>query len=268
MAAGAFEARLLRRIAQYGPLSVAEFMTDALLHPEFGYYMKQAAIGRSGDFVTAPEVSQIFGELIGLWLAQVWMDHGAKPAVHLVELGGGRGTLMADILRAAKLLPAFGDAIVLHMVEASPLMRAAQEQALASFKPQFHDTIATVPDGPLYLVANEFFDALPIRQFQKSEDGWRERQIGAEGGALIWGLGPVVAPDWISPRFGDVPQGAIVEINAAAEAIMADIGKRIATHGGAALVVDYGDWISAGDTLQAMKGHRYADPLADIGTAG
>lgn len=267
MAAGGLEARLLRRIAQSGPLSVAEFMTEALLHPEFGYYMKQPALGRAGDFVTAPEVSQIFGEVIGLWLAQVWMDHGARPAVHLVELGGGRGTLMADILRATKGLPAFGEAITLHMVEASPLMRAAQEQALASFKPQFHDTIATLPDGPLYLVANEFFDALPVRQFQKSSEGWHERQIGADETGLIWGLGPLIAPDWLTPQFGPKEAGAIVEVNRAAEAIMADIGRRVATHGGAALVIDYGDWISAGDTFQAIKDHSYADPLAAIGTA-
>ena len=267
MGAGRAQDRLLRRIAQSGPLSVAEFMTEALLHPEFGYYMKKPAIGRGGDFVTAPEVSQIFGEMIGLWLVQVWSDQGRPSDVNLVELGGGRGTLMADILRAAKLLPEFTQTIRLHMVEASPLMRAAQAEALGQYQPQFHDTIATLPDGPLYLVANEFFDALPIRQFQKARDGWHERQIGADQGALIWGLGPVIAPDWITARFGDMPEGAIVEVNAAAEAIASDIGRRIDAHGGAALLIDYGDWISSGDTFQAVKDHRYADPLVDIGTS-
>lgn len=256
------KARMLARIARMGPMSLADYMAECLHDPTFGYYATRDPFGTKGDFITAPEVSQMFGELIGLWLAQVWMDQGAGK-VALVELGPGRGTLMADILRATKGVPGFHDAITVYLVEASPVLRAAQTKALAGYAPTFHDSLGDVPEGPMLLVANEFFDALPIRQFQMSEHGdWQERQIGAEGDALIWGLAP---PAPLDTRDGFTP-GMILETCAPAEAIAQEVGRRVA-QGGAALIVDYGDWHSTGDTFQAITGHAFADPLEVPGEA-
>ncbi len=259
--------RLLARIAREGPLSVADYMLECLLDPKHGYYATRDPLGAAGDFTTAPEISQMFGELLGLWLAQVWMDQGAPDGIVLAELGPGRGTLMADLLRATKGVPGFHAALHLHLVEASPVLRAAQAQALGPFSPLFHDSLSDLPEGPLYLVANEFFDALPIRQFQRGPHGWHERQIGAKEGRLIWGLAPETRIGQLEPLFEATPEGAIVETNAAATAIAAEIGHRVATHGGAALIIDYGDLNSQGDTFQAVARHAYADPLDTPGAA-
>lgn len=254
--------RMLARIARMGPISLADYMAECLHDPKFGYYATRDPLGTKGDFITAPEVSQMFGELIGLWLAQVWMDQGEGKAA-LVELGPGRGTLMADILRATKGVPGFHDAVTLHLVEASPVLHAAQAETLAAYAPTFHDSIGDVPEGPTLLVANEFFDALPIRQFQMSDKGdWQERQIGAADDTLIWGFAP---PAPLETRDGFTP-GMIVETCAPAEAIAQEVGRRVAM-GGAALILDYGDWHSTGDTFQAMSGHAFADPLDAPGEA-
>ncbi|ABD56251.1 class I SAM-dependent methyltransferase [Jannaschia sp. CCS1] len=259
------KARLLARIARLGPISLADYMAECLHDPQFGYYATRDPLGRGGDFITAPEISQMFGELIGLWLAQVWMDQGGGAAA-LVELGPGRGTLMADVMRATRGVPGFHDAVTVHLVEASPVLRAMQTEALAAYAPRFHDNLADVPEGPILLVANEFFDALPIRQFQMSDAGdWQERQIGASDGALIWGLAPP-APLDVRDGFAPGMPGMIVETCAPAEAIAAEIGRRVA-QGGAALIVDYGDWHSAGDTFQALAKHAYTDPLDAPGEA-
>jgi SAM-dependent MidA family methyltransferase len=262
----ALKDRLIARIARTGPLSVADYMAECLLHPEHGYYATRDPLGTAGDFITAPEISQMFGELIGLWLAQVWMDQGAPGRIVLAELGPGRGTLMADALRATRAVPGFHDAVELHLVEASPVLRAAQGAALGGHAPSFHDSVADLPEGPLYLVANEFFDALPIRQFQRRGDGWSERMIGAEGDKLIWGLSPPAPVAALSHR-PEVTDGQIVETCAPAEAIAGEIGRRVAAHGGAALIIDYGDAESIGDTFQALSGHAPVDPLEAPGTA-
>jgi SAM-dependent MidA family methyltransferase len=259
--------RLLAQIAREGPISVADYMTTCLLHPDHGYYATRDPLGRGGDFITAPEISQMFGELIGLWLAQVWMDQGAPGAFVLAELGPGRGTLMADALRATRGVPGFHAAAQLHLVEASPVLRASQAAALGAHTPRFHDSIGDLPEAPLFVIANEFFDALPIRQYQRGANHWQERQIGARDGALIWGLAPETPVDALTPRLAATEPGQIVERCAPAEAIAEDIGRRIAAHGGAALIIDYGDVESLGDTFQALSDHAYADALAAPGQA-
>jgi len=264
----ALKDRLLARIARTGPIGVADYMAECLLHPTHGYYATRDPLGAAGDFTTAPEISQMFGELLGLWLAQVWMDQGAPSRIVLAELGPGRGTLMADALRATRGVTGFHAALELHLVEASPKLRALQARALAGFDPRFHDGIADLPEAPLLLIANEFFDALPIRQFQRGKGtDWHERMIGAEGGRLIWGLAPGTPVPALAHRAATVAEGQIVETCAPAEAIAGEIGRRIAQQGGAALIVDYGGWDSIGDTLQALKAHRSVDPLAEPGDA-
>ena len=263
----AVKERRIARIARTGPLCVADYMAECLLHPEHGYYATRDPLGVAGDFITAPEVSQMFGELIGLWLAQVWMDQGAPAPFVLAELGPGRGTLMADALRATKAVPGFHEAARLHLVEASPVLRAAQTAALEGHDPRFLDSLVDLPEGPLFLVANEFFDALPIRQFQRGQGGaWHERMIGAEGARLVWGLAPPAPVAALAHR-DEVTEGQIVETCAPAEAMAAEIGRRIAEHGGGALIVDYGGPESIGDTFQALRAHSPVDPLEAPGTA-
>lgn len=259
--------RLIReRIAEAGPMPVADYMALCLGHPEHGYYITRDPLGAGGDFVTAPEVSQIFGEMIGGWLAQVWMDAG-RPAAVLAELGPGRGTLMADALRVAGRLPGFREAVSLWLVETSPALQAAQAAALGSWAPQWADRVEALPEGPLLVVANEFFDALPVRQFLRLAQGWQERVVVAGSEGLGFGHGPVTASAALDARFGGLPEGAVVEVNPEGEAVAAEIGRRIAACGGAALIVDYGEWDGTGDTLQAVAGHRFADPLAAPGEA-
>lgn len=259
---------IARRIAAHGPMTVADYMAECLLHPTLGYYTTRDPLGAAGDFTTAPEISQVFGELLGLCLAQAWLDQGAPHRVILAELGPGRGTLMADMLRAARALPSFRAALEVHLVEASPILRQRQSEALAGADATWHDAVGTLPEGPLFLVANEFFDALPIRQFLRDGGGWRERVIGLDdAGALTFGVTAPAPVASIAHRLGDTRNGDIVEVCPAAIPIAGEIGRRIATHGGAALVVDYGGARSLGDTFQAVMAHGYADPLAMPGLA-
>ncbi|QYK40714.1 MAG: SAM-dependent methyltransferase [Paracoccaceae bacterium] len=256
---------LARRITATGPISVADYMADCLLHPDHGYYATRDPFGAGGDFVTAPEISQMFGELLGLALAQAWLDRGAPAPFVLAELGPGRGTLMADALRATRGVPGFHDAARIVLVEASPVLRRVQAERLAGYRVDWAGTVADLPPGPLFLIANEFFDALPIRQFLRDAGGWRERVVGLSGGVLCFGLsGPVPLPD---ARFGADPPGTLVETCTPAQAVAAAIAARIAARGGAAFLVDYGGWRSKGDTLQALRGHRREDPLASPGEA-
>ena len=258
---------LIRRIRQGGPISVADYMADCLMHPEHGYYATRDPLGAAGDFTTAPEISQMFGELIGLSLAQAWLDRGAPAPFTLAELGPGRGTLMADILRATARVPGFHAGAQIHLVEASPTLRAIQTRTLAPHEVTHHDGVETLPDQPLFLVANEFFDALPVRQFQRDDNGWRERQVGLADDALAFGLsGPLQVPA-LDHRLEDTKPGDLVELCPAAPAVLAPIAARIQDHGGAALVIDYGDWRSQGDTLQALRGHAACDPLDGPGSA-
>ncbi len=257
---------LKQQIRANGPVSVAEFMRLSLTHPEHGYYVTRDPLGVGGDFTTAPEISQMFGELIGLSLAQAWMDQGAPTAFRLVELGPGRGTLMADVLRATVRVPGFAEAADVHLVEASPVLRAQQAE-LIERKVTHHDSLATVPEGPTFLVANEYFDALPVRQFVRDGDGWRERVVGLDGDALAFGLTAPMPRDVAEDLFEGTNDGDLVEVCSTGQAIAHEIGERIAKFGGAALIVDYGDWRSLGDTLQALRGHAPVDPLEAPGTA-
>lgn len=255
--------QILRQIRSTGPITIAEYMTIALTHPEHGYYTTRDPLG--ADFTTAPEISQMFGELLGLSLAGAWMDAGAPSLFTLAELGPGRGTLMADALRATAKVPGFHAAAQLHLVEVSPTLRAAQARTLAGAAPVWVDTVADLPEAPLFLIANEFFDALPIRQFLRDEPGWRERVVGADGDTLAFGLtdaAPIVG-------LGDatVQDGDLVQTSATAEAIMDEIARRIVTHGGAALIIDYGDAEVTGDTFQAIQNGQKADPLSAPGAA-
>lgn len=258
---------LTTRIRAEGPISVADYMSDCLLHPRFGYYTTRDPLGAAGDFTTAPEISQMFGELLGLALAQSWLDQGAPAPFTLAELGPGRGTLMADLLRATRGVPGFHAAMQLHLVETSPALRKVQAETLAGFAPRWHDHVEALPDQPLFLVANEFFDALPIRQFIRSGAGWSERRIGLSNGTLSFGLAPATPQPALAHRLEDTRDGDLVEICEPAAPIAEALAARIATHGGAALIADYGDWRALGDTLQALRAHAPADVLTTPGEA-
>ncbi len=249
-------ARILAgQIAATGPMTVADYMTACLLHPVHGYYTTRDPLGCGGDFTTAPEISQMWGELVGLAVAQDWVERGRPAPFALVELGPGRGTAMADALRAAGRVPGFSDAATLHLVEASPVLRAVQAATLSAHAPTLHDTVDSLPGLPLLGFANEFFDALPIRQFLRDGDHWCERLVGVADGVLAFGLGGPALPPTLAPRLGDTADGDMVEICAPAAAIAGALGRHIAAHGGCLRIVDYGSPQSLGDTLQALRGH-------------
>ncbi|MEW5423717.1 class I SAM-dependent methyltransferase [Amorphus sp. 3PC139-8] len=258
-------------IAADGPISIARYMARCLGDPRHGYYTTRIPFGQDGDFVTAPEVSQVFGELIGAWLIAAWEDQGAPSPVRLVELGPGRGTLMADILRVARLRPGFLQATHVDLVETSPRLRDAQRDRLADAPCPitWHERIEEVPGGPAFVVANEFFDALPIRQFMRTETDWHERVIGLDDtGALAFGLGPARLDDAALTGLPSAQPGTILERQPIADAIMATLATRIATEGGALLAIDYGYLRPGfGDTLQAVKSHAYAPVLETPGEA-
>lgn len=260
---------IVRRIAESGPVSVADFMQLALAEPGIGYYATREPLGAAGDFITAPEISQMFGELIGLWCVDAWDRLGRPAPFILAELGPGRGTLMADALRAARLRPDFLGALRLHLVEISPALRAAQGAALGAHKPAWHDDVAALPEGPLIALGNEFLDALPIHQFERAPDGWRERAVTAIAGMLDWTrLPPGPALDLLRPEHRDAPIGAIAEVSPAIRSLARQLGERLVRQGGVALFIDYGPARSGpGDSLQALRRHRPADPLRDAGEA-
>jgi SAM-dependent MidA family methyltransferase len=254
------EALIREMIAAEGPLRLDRYMALVLGHPQHGYYMRRDPFGAEGDFLTAPEISQVFGELIGVWCAAAWRGLGSPAAFHLVELGPGRGTLMADLLRAARVVPEFGAAATVHFVEMSPVLRAAQQRQVPQGR--HHATLDTLPDGPFILVANEFFDALPIRQFEKRQGRWFERVIGLDGDALTIGLAP--APTFSSPVVA--AEGEIVEVSEARTAVARQIGERLLRQPGAGLIIDYGhDRSAAGDTLQALRRHAFVAVTAAPG---
>ncbi|WP_304615925.1 class I SAM-dependent methyltransferase [Paracoccus sp. (in: a-proteobacteria)] len=248
------------RIRATGPITLADYMQICLLDSRHGYYATRDPFGAAGDFTTAPEIHQLYGELCGLALAQAWMDQGSPAPCLLAEPGPGRGTLMADMRRAIRVAPGMTEAAQIALVEASPHLRQVQRDRLG---PVLHlDRIEDLPSKPLFLMANEFLDALPIRQFQMTGEGWRERMVGLDAdGRLAMGLGPVVD----LPRRGHA--GEIVEDCPAAVAAIEAIARHIARHGGAAILVDYGGWDGRGDTFQALRGHAPDDPLAHPGEA-
>ena len=262
------EELLIRQISATGPITVADYMTACLLHPRHGYYSTGQPLGAEGDFVTAPEISQMFGELLGLWVAQAWIDQGRPAPFALAELGPGRGTLMADALRTLSSVPGTAEAVDVRLVEASPALRSTQAETLAGCGATWHESVEALPeDRPLFLLANEFFDALPVRQYLRDGDAWRERQVGARGGKLVFGLSDPSPASAHDRRKVDGADGAMVETRPAADLIMEEIARRILGAGGAALIVDYGGRRMVGDTLQAVRGHAKEPPLASPGLA-
>ena len=265
---------LIERIGNNGPLSIADYMEQALAHPEYGYYMRCDPFGVNGDFITAPEISQMFGELLGLWAGVSWMMAGSPSSVNIVELGPGRGTLMADMLHAAPLVEGFAEAIEVHLVETSPVLKAIQEQTLKdaalSEPPLWHKALADVTEGTSIFIANEFFDALPIEQYFKAGDYWCPRVVDVkpDGDGLCFVLLPPFDAPELPPGLINVQSDVMVEVCPAALDITEDISWRITEYGGAALFIDYGHSQSAaGETLQALKNHKYHDPLLDPGEA-
>ncbi|MBB1498220.1 class I SAM-dependent methyltransferase [Paracoccus sp. MC1862] len=248
------------RIAAEGPMGLDDYMRLCLMHPDHGYYATRDPFGAQGDFTTAPEISQMFGELVGLALAQAWLDQGSPAPFTLAELGPGRGTLMADLLRATRRVPGFHDAARVTLVETSPHLRQVQRKRLGEIT--HLSSVADLPEIPLFLVANEFFDALPIRQMQRAEGGWAERMVTLDdSGALTLALAAPVA----LPRAA--PEGEIWEICAEGTAIMSTVAQRLAVHGGVAIVVDYGTWDGKGDSLQALRRHAPEGILTHPGEA-
>ena len=259
---------LARRIGAAGAIGVGDFMDACLNDAEHGYYRVREPLGREGDFITAPEVSQIFGELIGLWAVETWRAMGAPDAFSLIELGPGRGTLMADALRASRIVPGFHRACSLHLVETSAPLRAAQESSLGDLglDVSWHDGLEDVPPGPAIVIANEFVDALPIRQVVRVADGWRERCVVlTEAGAFAFGVHPSPAQTPAGAP-ADAAEGDIFEVRPGAQHAIDALAQLGAVHPMAALIIDYGHLASAcGDTLQAVRRHRRADPLEGPG---
>lgn len=266
------ESEIRRLIALAGPLPLAEYMRLCLTHPQHGYYVTHEPIGAAGDFITAPEISQMFGELIGVWMVGAWQQMGAPENLRIVEFGPGRGTLMADAMRATKVVKAFHTAAVLHLVEISPKLRDIQDRRLEGIgvPALWHTTLADVPEGAaVILVANEFVDALPVHQAIRQADGWHERAVViAPGGELAIGVVPDPLPNFEAtlPReLRQSPVGSIYEWRS--DTIGFDIGRRVRDTG-AALIVDYGHARQGlGETLQAVAGHAFTDPLHAPGQA-
>ena len=260
------EIEIRRRIATAGPMPVAEYMALCLLDRQHGYYVTRDPLGARGDFTTAPEVSQMFGELIGLWAATVWTQMGTPENVRLIELGPGRGTLMADALRAIKSMPRLHKHISIALIETSPVLREAQADTLGNFDVAWFDSIDEVPDAPLILLANEFLDALPIHQYVRRADGWHERCVGRAHDALAYvERGEATELD-LASELPPAEPGAIFETRPAVTRLIAALAAR--TKPVAALFIDYGHARSGfGDTLQAVRGHQFANPLEAPGEA-
>jgi len=265
------QSEIKKLIKSTGPMPVWRYMELCLMHPKHGYYLSRDPLGREGDFTTAPEVSQMFGELLGLWAASVWKAMGSHPLLRLIELGPGRGTMMADALRALRVLPPLYQALSIHLVEVNPVLREKQKATLSGSRDiSWHDTIDDVPDGPSVIFANEYFDVLPIHQAVKRETGWHERTVELDSnGKLVFGAAaePIPRFDVLLPRLvRAAPVGAVFEWRPDAEIMK--IASRVRDQDGAALIIDYGHLRSdAGDTFQAIARHSYADPLKNPGQA-
>lgn len=253
-------------IRDHGPMDVGTFMNIAIGH----YYATRDPFGAAGDFTTAPEISQMFGELLGAWAADTWMKLGCPSPFMLIECGPGRGTLMADALRATRKVPGFHEAMEVHLIETSPVLKKKQGELLGAYDPQWHDALTA--DKPFILIANEFLDALPIRQYQFSRGQWHERVLGLdENNDFVFGLSPSPASrrSTPSPHRGEGRgEGAVFEMSPARESFVENLCDLLKQHTGAALFIDYGHDVSAcGDTLQAVKSHQFVPVLSDIGEA-
>jgi SAM-dependent MidA family methyltransferase len=252
-------------------MPVWRYMELCLTHPKYGYYVSRDPLGREGDFTTAPEVSQMFGELLGLWAASVWRAMESPPELRLIELGPGRGTMMADALRALRVLPPLYQALSIHLVEINPVLREKQKATLSGVRNiTWHDRLDQVPPGPSVILANEYFDVLPVHQVVKRATGWHERtvEIGSDG-ALAFGAAAEPMPRFevlLPPLVRAAPVGAVFEWRPDAEIMK--IATRVRDDGGAALIIDYGHLRSdVGDTFQAIARHSFADPLKNPGQA-
>jgi SAM-dependent MidA family methyltransferase len=259
-------------IAAEGPMPIARYFELCLAHPQYGYYLHQEPFGMAGDFVTAPEYSQMFGELVGVWCASVYEAMGKPKSFRLVELGPGRGTLMADLLRAGKVMPGFRDAARVHFVETSRRLREFQRISIEAqgATGQWHDRFEEVPGGPMILVANEFFDAITYDQYERRNGKWHMRCVGLDNeGKLKIGLAPDPVPQGLMPAWTrHAEDGAIAEIGPIREAIARQIGERLVAEPGVVLFIDYGHAASEPcDTLQAMRAHKYIDVLDGPGLA-
>jgi NADH dehydrogenase [ubiquinone] 1 alpha subcomplex assembly factor 7 len=267
--------RLRQRIRTGGPLSVANFMTEALFDPQHGYYATKDPIGAGSDFITAPEISQMFGELMGLWIAQSWYDMGQPDPFHLIELGPGRGTMMFDALRAGRAVPGFLEAARISLVEASAALKAVQAQTLgpSGAQIQWANRLESVPAGPSIIIGNEFLDCLPVRQAIKHDGVWHERMVGLDDDntdQFVFVLGPALGIDvaLIPKRLVDEADDTLVEVRPGDQQLIEAIRLRMAEHPTRALFIDYGPAQSeAGDTLQAIRAHQKMAPLDDPGTA-
>lgn len=250
---------LIERIGMKGHVTLAEYMEIAVAH----YYAARDPFGEEGDFITAPEVSQMFGELLGAWTVDAWMQAGRPQKAHIIELGPGRGTLAADVMRTVSTWPDSMAALDLHLVEASPLMRRMQAEELKAYAPTWHETLATVPEGPCFILANEFFDALPVHQYEKKGGKWFERCVGydADDDRFF-----ITLAETDAENLPEAPEGGIYETSPASLAVLNDICRRLGAQGGAALIVDYGHAAPGfGDTVQAVKDHLYAPVLENPG---
>ncbi len=258
-------------IRSSGPMPVWRYMELCLLHPQHGYYIARDPLGREGDFTTAPEVSQMFGELLGLWAASVWKAIGSPALLRLIELGPGRGTMMADALRALRVLPPLYQALSVHLVEINPVLREQQRATLQGVRHiAWHNRIDEVPDGPCIIFANEYFDALPVHQMVKRDTGWHERVVDLdENDRLILGVESEPTPRFevlLPPLVRAAPVGAVFEWRPDTEIMK--LATRVRDQDGAALLIDYGHMRSdAGDTFQAISRHSYTDPLKAPGQA-
>lgn len=255
-------------ISLNGPMSVEAYWNLCLSHPEHGYYTMRDPLGQAGDFTTAPEISQLFGEMIGIWAIEQWHKLGQPKAIYIVECGPGRGTLMADILRIGKVIPEFLKAAQIHLIETSPSLRAKQGEALKGHQVVWHEDLATLPNNaPLIVIGNEFLDALPIRQYVMKDGDWFERMVGIGEDGLVFCLSPSPCADALSLSLQGVGlREKVVEISQSRENFINDISARIKTQSGAGLMIDYGHDVSQiGDTFQAVKNHEYADVLRDCG---
>ncbi|MEZ0001174.1 class I SAM-dependent methyltransferase [Sinorhizobium fredii] len=256
-----------------GPISVTDYFSLCLADPQYGYYRVREPFGRAGDFTTAPEISQLFGEMIGIFLVHAWQEHGSPAQVIIAEIGPGRGTMMSDILRVVgRLAPGLYAAADVHLVETSERLRKVQAETLASHdgKIHWHASFDSLPSGFLLLAANELFDAIPIRQFVRTAQGFRERMVGLDAddeltfAAGVAGIDPSLLP---TPA-QSAAEGTIFEAAPARDAVMAALCERLRAAAGTAILIDYGHLATGyGDTLQAVRNHRYDPPLANPGRA-
>ncbi len=271
------KARLIAQIASNGPMSVAAYMAEALYDPRSGYYATKDPIGAGADYITAPEISPMFGELVGLWCVDEWMRMGGPARFRLIELGPGRGTLMADVIRAARVRPAFIDSLAITLVEISPALQGVQAQTVGGTSIPVEWLSQAPADGvePCIVLANEFLDCLPVRQFVRLDGAWRERCVGIDPNdpnalAFVFAAAPLAERDvaLIPQALRGQGDGTVVEAAPGLTGLVERLGQRLNRHGGRALIVDYGPaGPEPGDTLQALQAHAKVAPLDRPGEA-